>query len=294
MALQFPQYNYMDYGKIVSQGEAIKGQRLRNQAASAEIQAYQDQTKNRKRAHQIRQQFENTPAQIEALETEGLFKEADQLRESYIKQSVGGIQMIDALREGVNKENYKEFRSKMLQSGAVDPDFLPVEYSDDWFRKESESRKKTFSQLTRKWEEQGAIFSEQIERDNQGNITWRSGPMREDKEGEKSFSMKAADSNAISRYATELYGGMWDPMTQRFSGLNKDQAKDVAAISERAAKIYSANEGRIPHAEAVSRAARQMGIDIRDLTRERQEASDDPLNIRRKLPFQGQIPLRPN
>lgn len=283
-------YNYMDFGQVASRGEAIKGQRLKNQAASAEIASFQEKQKNRERAKLLRQQFDNTPAQIEALEGEGLFDEADQLRTSYIKQATATVNMLSGLRNGIDGNNYKELRSNLLQAGAIDSSMMPVDYSDNWFKKEIQQKKSNLNKLTRKWSERGVTFAQDLlVRD--GVLDWEGKPYTKNLEtGSKSgetdkFKMKASDSNAISRYASELYGGMWDPITQRFAGLNKDQAKDVAAVSEAAARIYMANEGRLPHAQAVSRAARQMGIDVRDIIgdRERTGSSNDPNNVRQKL-----------
>ena len=85
--------------------------------------------------------------------------------------------------------------------------------------------------------------------------------------GKKGFEMKASDSNAIHGQAAGLYGGTWDPQTQRISGVTKDQESNVAAISEEASRIYKESGGQKTHAQSVAEAARKLGIDIQQLNK---------------------------
>jgi hypothetical protein len=69
---------------------------------------------------------------------------------------------------------------------------------------------------------------------------------------------------------------MWDPATGRYSGLNRQQAAEVSAIADEASRIYREAGGQISHNEAATRAARKMGIEIKDLSGN----PDDPVGIR--------------
>jgi hypothetical protein len=79
---------------------------------------------------------------------------------------------------------------------------------------------------------------------------------------DKAFQMKASDSNSIRAASAGIYGGTWDPQTGKVLGVSKDQTKNVAAISERASKVYRDAGGNMTHDEAVAKAARELGIDI--------------------------------
>lgn len=83
--------------------------------------------------------------------------------------------------------------------------------------------------------------------------------------------IKAADSNAIDKATGELMGGTYHPVTGEFSGLNEAQQAERAAVSSRAEQIFMEGQGKVAHRQAVVQAAREMGVDIRDLGAEQAE-----------------------
>lgn len=88
--------------------------------------------------------------------------------------------------------------------------------------------------------------------------------------------IKAADENAIYKYAAQLYGGFYDPATGQFSGLDADKATKIQSIATEAVRLMRA-EGLDRH-EAVTKAARKAKIDIPDLNAPPSAA--DPASIR--------------
>lgn len=74
---------------------------------------------------------------------------------------------------------------------------------------------------------------------------------------DKPFSMKATDTNSIYRQAAGLFGGMYDPMTGRIGGLNREQAQTVQGIASRASQIYMEGGGEVDHATAVDQAYKE-------------------------------------
>lgn len=266
------QFNFFNYGQAAQDAEAIKSARTRNRMAGLQADEAENIIKNRKRAKEVRQQMENMPAAIERLEAEGLFDEADKLRETYVTTQYNNARGIASMRDLLNEDNWKSFREGMIRSGAMEPDMLPVEYSDDWLRKRVEEEKGKLERLTRQWGgEQGVTFSQDfIQQD--GEIIWEGKPYEDSADrtarggGSGGWDgVTASDSNSIRNASASLYGGMWDPVTQRIVGLDKDAEKKVLAISSEAANIYNNNKGRIPHDEAVRRAARKMKIEIPEL-----------------------------
>lgn len=86
--------------------------------------------------------------------------------------------------------------------------------------------------------------------------------------------MKPADSSEIRRNVVDLFGGFYDPQTNKISGLSDDEKQRALAIEEEAARIYLANPA-MSHAQAAAQAARTAGIDIEKLTKN----PNDPLGL---------------
>lgn len=260
------QFNYFNLGQSMAQGEQIKTQRYRNQMIEQEQEATKQRQENLAKVKAIRAAFAAMPEQIEELEANGMFDDADKLRETYIKQKKAGISMIKDQRDFIDADNYDAYREDLIKSGAVEPELMPPEYSDDWFRKEEEREIADLKKITLKWEEQGVVFSKDLLAQG-GNIVQEGKPYKEQKGGAGGGygGIKASDSNSIRNASAMVFGGMWDPVTQQYSGLDKKLSAKVGTLSAEAARIYDKNEGRLPHDMAVARAARKLGIDIQDL-----------------------------
>ena len=270
MAVTVPRMQTFDYGRAIQTGQQISYNRMRNEAVGMELKQQKSILANRQKAQLIREHFAGMPAQIEELEAQGLFDEAGQLRNSYIDAKFNEVKVLETMRLGINAENYKQFRSDLLQAGAVTPEMMPTEYSDKWFSDALKKNKGNLQQLTRQWGQEGVIMEQDyIAQD--GEIQWIGQEFEAAKQpgdggGDgKPFQMKAADTNSIRAATRELYGSMWDPTTGRYSGLNKKQEQEVLAIQSEASRIYRANKGRVGHSEVVVRAARKLDIEIRDL-----------------------------
>ncbi len=285
-------FQTFDYGSSVQSGQMIQTNRLRNQALADDQQQRQDMLRNRKKAQEVRELYDTMPDQIAALERESLFEQADGLRDKYIKTRKTEVDLLTTLRDSIDETNYKQFRSELLTTGAVSPDMMPVEYSDDWFRKQKDEKLGQLNHFTQTSFENGAIMSQDLVTQD-GKVRWDLTGNWYDKADSqasktgggsgKQFEFKPADTNAIAKQAAELYGGFWDPVTQRISGLDPDLAQKVQTIREQASRIFAkertdGNSG-FAHSIAVSRAARLSGIPIQDLEN---AAATDPLGLNTK------------
>ena len=275
-------FGTFNLGQTVRDAEAIKGARIRNAMLGQQLEERQNIIKNRERARQIRQQVEQTPAQIEAMEAAGMFEEAGELRNSYINQRVNTVKLLDGLRESLNADNYQQFRQDMIQAGAMEPSMLPTEYSDDWWREKVNEERGAISTLTRQWGAEGRIMEQDLVTQD-GEIIWEGQPFettgsRTAREGDGGAGGKftASDSNAIARASAELYGGFYDPVSGRFSGLNREEQQQIAALNEEAERIFKARGGALGHRQAVAEAARIQGVQIQSL----QGRRNDPAGIR--------------
>jgi hypothetical protein len=152
-------FQTFDLGSSIQAGQQIATNQLRNMALADDQQQRQDMLKNRAKAQQIRTLYDDMPDQIAALERENMFDEADGLRNEYIKARKGEVTLLTTLRDSIDETNYKSFRSELLTSGAVTPDMMPVEYSDDWFRKQKDEKLGKLNHFTRQSFENGAVMS---------------------------------------------------------------------------------------------------------------------------------------
>lgn len=277
--LRTPNIQVFDYGAAAQTGQNIQSTRLRNQMAGLGLEEKQNIIANRKKAAEIRAAMEGMPAQIAEMERRGMFQEADKLRNSYLDTRIQAIQMMEGTREGIDKTNYKKFRSDLIQAGAVDPSTMPVEYSDDWFRDKLNKEKVQFQTHTRRWASQGVVMQQDLVTED-GNVTWEGTPFKAGQgkgRGGTPWRMSSGDSGQIRKSAAAIFGSIWDPITQKYRGLNKEQELQVAAMAEEASRIFKANDGHLPHYQAVARAARKMDIKIRNLETDPQ--NQNPLNF---------------
>lgn len=281
-------FQQLDVGRAVSTGQRIQYNRLQNQALQDDATERADMLKNRQKAQEIRTMYDNMPEQISALESEGMFDQADQLRESYIGVRKTEIDLLEGARDYINADNYKDFRQDLLTAGAVTPEMMPVEYSDKWFRKQSSERKRTLQKFTVESYENGAVMTQDYITEN-GEIRWDmtggAVPLAEKEKAKgkdgakgkgKGFTFKAADTNAIGKQVERIFGGFYDPQTGRLKGLDPTEAARVQSVQEEAERIYSENAGYLPHSVAVARAARKLRINIQDY---RSSEATNPLNL---------------
>ena len=281
-------FQQLDVGRAVQTGQRIQYNRLQNQSLQDDATERADMLQNRKKAQEIRTMYDKMPDQISALESEGMFDQADKLRENYITTRKSAIDLIEGTREYIDADNYKDFRQDLLTAGAITPELMPVEYSDDWFRKQSEERKRSLQKFTVESFENGAVMQQDYITEN-GQIRWdmtgEAVPLAErekakGKDGEKgkgkSFTFKAADTNAIGKQVERIFGGFYDPQTGQLKGLDPTEAARVQAVQEEAERIYSENAGYLPHSVAVARAARKLRISVEDY---RNKEATNPLNL---------------
>ena len=257
-------------GNVFNLGQSLTaGQRY--QAGQLGLKENQNIIANRKKANDIRRQYEAMPDQIDQLEQQGLFDEAAKLRNNYIQTKKSAIEMFENVGHMVAPEDYQQFRSDMIQSGSITPDLMPVQYKKNWWRPEAQKQRGNLSTLTRKWGGQGAVMSQDLVTQD-GQVIWTGQPYKDKKSKSgsgsgKPFRMSASDSNSIAKAVGAIFG-LWDPITNQYKILNRDQTKQVASINEEASKIYNANQGIITHAESVARAARRMNIKIPNLEKD--------------------------
>ena len=279
--MNFPNFGTFDFGRVVGNVESIKGQRVRNQMLGTAASEQKNVIDNREKARQVRSQHEQTPAQIEALERDGHFEEADKLRTSYITQTNAQIKMMEGLSRGLTKENWKQFRQEQIQIGAVTGSLLPVEFSQEWLNKQVTTKQNDLKVLTRKWEEDGVTMAQDVTHRG-GQVLDMGKPYQpaadiKARNAGASGVWKSGDSNSLAEASAAVFGGFYDPLTRRFSGLNKEQQQQVLGLTEEGERLFRESGGQMGHRQAIAQAARNMGIEI-----PRVQPNNDPLGIRSK------------
>lgn len=277
------QFRFADVGSALQKKQSLEYGRLRNEALGMDIEETQNMLANRTRANEIRQQFEAIPDQIEQLENDGLFKEADELRASYIDQAKAQVELAKSFSEGLTAENYDEVREGLISEGMIDGDLWPVNYDANWFKENNRTAASSLTKLTRKWYENGAVMAQDIMQRG-GEITWEGEPYPAPKTGAQGGSQNytSGDDNAIRNAIKEEFGGFYDPQTGQWAGLSRDTAQRVTGVAEAATKIFAdaKAQGQVPpmtHSIAVAQASRAAGITIEKVGDE----NKNPLNLSR-------------
>lgn len=257
-------------------GERIKGAKRSNAAADLFKQT----------AQQAMEGGQYSPAKhASLLEQAGHPQAAQELRTGLLQKAERGYEFLQHSLPFLNEQTWPAFKRNVVDAGLTTAEALPDEY-DPKFVAQLEQR--LVGQLTELYGDieqvaegpgGAAIFGQRDERTGKlANVTTIKPPASSAPDAPSGYrfaeggdleaipggpadkpqggALKAADSNSIFRQAASLFGGQWDPVTGRFSGLEKDQAVQAQNIAARASEIY-ASEG-VPHAVAVQQAFNEM------------------------------------
>lgn len=256
MAIEVPQYRTFNMGNV-----------LRNRANINAMQDRSDLIKKRKKANEIRQQIDSMPEQVKKLEEIGDFETAEKVRSSYIKTKKASLELIKAHRDFVDADNYKLMRQQWIQEGLATPEMMPVNYSDSFFIEQEAKIKNDLKKISFRDGNQTTdmLVDSYGETVKQGQ-PYSSNPSKKTGGQGKSWQMKPSDSSEIFKRAAGLFGGRWDPITERFIGLEKDTEKKAFQIAEEASRIFIKESGARGHHIPVGDAARILIPDMERLS----------------------------
>lgn len=271
-------FQQLDFGAAVQSGQQIKYNRLKNEAMGREEKKAQDMLRNRQRAAEIRASIDGMPAQIDQMENDGLFEQADKLRDTYIKTRKAEVEITKQMRDGISEVNYDQVKQGMLEEGTIVPGLWPETYSDEWFRNKAEKGAKDLKKWTRTQFDKGAVMSQDIVSQG-GDVIWEGEPYPTDRpkggDGD-GFEFKASDTNAIARQVERAYNVTYDPVTKEYTGMDKEKTTKLMQLQEEAERIYSEGKGDVSHGVAMAQAGRKLRFRIPDV---RDEMVTDPMGI---------------
>lgn len=273
---------------IYSAGEAIKGQRSRNELL--EQKRGEEDTIRKTAQAAVNPQTGELDVQrfTNDLARQGYVDRAEQIRTGYIDRLNKGANYLNSMLPYVNESTYPQFKAKLEESGMAVPGAMPERFNAQEFARGVALLNGKLSQ-TQQW---GPL--EQVPGAPEGTLGQRNlttgkvdvpvkpgvdplvytdegytprsqaGGMKRPppaSEQSKPFSFKATDSNTIYRQAVGLFGGMYDPISGHIGGLNPEQSTQAQQIASRASQLYSESQGQVDHATAVSQAFEELKQD---------------------------------
>lgn len=295
-SINFPQnFGTFDYGNVLRTVEAVRGQRIQNALAGMSLQQAQEKERNRQRIRAIKKQQKNMPQILRQLEQDGFHDEAQNMRAQARQQIESSVKMMEGVAGTIEQSNdpsgtYKFYRERMLRAGIVEPDEMPVDYSKSWLRKQIRQTRGKLSTLEQIVDVApgGTPIRQQITQTEQGQEVARSprfqrpGERRSTQERiQGRFRVKPSDAREIGRQIGQLFGGVYDPVSGKFAGLDRESASRAQAAQEEAERLYSKGGGRVTPGAAATEALRKLGVDIERLRGGRMgpPQAEDPLNL---------------
>lgn len=202
--------NVFNLGQSMTAGQ-------RYQAGQLALGEQKNVLANRKKAAEIRQQYERMPDEIDALEKAGLHDQAAQVRDHYIKTQVNSIKLMESAGSMVGPEDYKPLRSNLVKAGA-DGSLIPVDYKD--YKSAIEKQKGNINRLTRRWAQNGAVMSQDLITQD-GKIMWEGKPIEKKDKG----------GITISPDGTVQIGGSVEPTRTTQNKLQKELVSRTESLA---------------------------------------------------------------
>ena len=287
----------IDIGAAFRTGEAVKGARTRNRLASLSLSEKEREIERRPELERQAAERKNiltglrtksaggdidASQQLLALDPEGgpKFIEAvskmDERRRSATKRSVDEIGQLSAyvLQGGTPEEQARRYE---LMRSNIDPGAaarLPEQY-DPSFMELSLSKAMAMDSLLEAPTVR-SIGGEDVSYRAGREVERKTRPVKGGAGGAGGTGgLKSGDESLMYRQSAELLGGIFDQQGN-ITNLDPDTRNNVQAIATEATNIF-VREGNITRTEAVKRAAKAFGYDIKDVPTGELE---DPLGIR--------------
>ncbi len=277
--MPYQNFGTFDLSDVYRDVESIKGARLKNRIGGMQVNQMEEQAANQKKKDEINRMYDEMPARIEQYRVQGFNQEADDLQDQYIKGKTAAYTLLKHERELLTKDNWAEKRSRYIQSGLIKPYDMPTKYDGDWLKAKEKKAKADYKIVTTRFTDSktGKTMAEDrpVISGVPGEARTPYDPYAPKDGAGAGREIKAADSNAIGRATGQLFGGFYDPQSGKITGLSKDEEQRVLSIIEEAERLFLDNP-TLGHRQAVAKAARTAGIDIKSLSR----PANDPLGIR--------------
>ena len=289
----------IDVGEIYRTAEAVKGARTQNKLASLTLSEKEREIAQRPERERQARERQNL---LTGLRTKAAAGDETAAQQLLAVDPEGGSKFIDAIgkmseqRRGIAKQNVEQIgqvSSYVLSGGSpeeqsrryglmrenMEPKIragLPEQY-DPAFMEMSLVKATAMDKLLEAPVVR-TIGGEDVAYRGGREIERKAKPVKGGAGRTGAGELKSADESLMYRQAAELLGGIFD-QTGNITNLDPDARNRVQAIATEAANIF-VKEGNITRSEAVKRAAKAYGLDVKDVP-----AADpaDPNNSRNFL-----------
>jgi len=194
------------------------------------------------------------------------FKNMDERQRKQMEENVETLGRVSTfiLQGGTPEEQaqrYQRARQNLAPEIAAN---MPEEY-DPNFVQMGLARARELDDMLKNPERITFGGEDRLYKDGQMIESTTSNALLKEKAGGSGSDFKSSDENLMFRQAAELLGGIFDQQGN-LQNLNPENRSKVQAITTRAAQLYSQGQAETRSA-AVTQAARQLGISVRDLGR---------------------------
>jgi hypothetical protein len=286
----------VDIGAAFRDAEAIKGARTQNKLSALNLSEKEREIAERPEKERLAKERKNKLYQLRTDTSTGVKGAAEQLisldpengpafieaigkmddrKREQVKRSVEEIgQLSSYVLQGKTPEEQQSRYIRMKEN--ISPDAaakLPENY-DPAFMELSLSKAMTMDQLleaptVKSLGKQDVAYraGREVERQNK--------PVKSGSGSGGAGGLKSADESLMYRQSAELLGGLFDEKGN-ITNLDPEARNRVQAIATEAANIF-VREGNITRSEAVKRAAKQFGMNVKDVPKE--GVDNDPLGL---------------
>jgi len=271
----------IDMGEVYRTTEAVKGSR---QQRKANALALDWKKEDREKARQRGQTLSSLRSRVaaggedgrqaereliafapeEATQVQEAFKNMDERQRKQMEENVETLGRVSTfiLQGGTPEEQaqrYQRARQNLAPEIAAN---MPEEY-DPNFVQMGLARARELDDMLKNPEQITFGGEDRLYKDGQMIESTTSSALLEEQAGGSGTDFKSSDENLMFRQAAELLGGIFDQQGN-LQNLNPENRSKVQAITTRAAQLYSQGQAETRSA-AVTQAARQLGISVRDL-----------------------------
>lgn len=200
----------------------------------------------------------------EATKVQEAFKNMDERQRKQMEENVETLGRVSTfiLQGGTPEEQaqrYQRARQNLAPEIAAN---MPEEY-DPNFVQMGLARARELDDMLQNPEQITFGGEDRLYKDGQMIESTTSNALLKEQAGGSGTDFKSSDENLMFRQAAELLGGIFDQQGN-LQNLNPENRSKVQAITTRAAQLYSQGQAETRSA-AVTQAARQLGISVRDL-----------------------------
>lgn len=271
----------IDMGEVYRTTEAVKGSRQQRKANALaldwkkedrEIARQRGQTLNQLRSRVAAGGEDGRQAEREliafapeeAVKVQEAFSNMDERQRKQAEESIETLGRTSAfILEGGTPEEQAQRYQRARQN--VAPEIaaqMPEEY-DPNFVMMGLAQARELDDMLKNPDKITFGGEDRLYKDGQMIESTTSNALLKEQAGGSGTDFKSSDENLMFRQAAELLGGIFDQQGN-LQNLNPENRSKVQAITTRAAQLYSQGQVKTRSA-AVTQAARQLGISVRDL-----------------------------